>query len=306
MNEQVMMWLAPASNRPAIAEPMLKYVESGQFIGGGYNNHKVGGEWMLHNYAKIQDFMGNVTAQTADELLRLVGDALPASNATLGGRAADGLYHVLGCASPEYKCFAPFDSEPARNPHCKIEQDCNYALSQIRWGLEMVQRLINEYGATSATATQQAWWAELDESLVFYPNNSRTGFMLSYNCSFLCPHRHFSHLLEIFDLETTQIGHSPALDQLIYQSIDQFYGVTCIYLSGPFSGKPCQSQYCCVTHFRRLSFISYLFHNMTKLANSSHSSAPENVRVGDEYVLAGQATTRTGLTKSVEVSPSVV
>ena len=37
MNEQVMYWLAAASNRPDIADPMLKYMESGQSHGGGYN-----------------------------------------------------------------------------------------------------------------------------------------------------------------------------------------------------------------------------------------------------------------------------
>ena len=51
--------------------------------------------------------------------------------------------------------------------------------------------------------------------------------MLDANCSFQCPHRHFSHLLEIVDLETTHVHTSDQLDQTIFRSIDNFYGVTC-------------------------------------------------------------------------------
>jgi len=39
--------LAPASNRRAISEPMLRYLEKA----GGQ-----GGEWMTHNYVKVLSF----------------------------------------------------------------------------------------------------------------------------------------------------------------------------------------------------------------------------------------------------------
>ena len=134
MNEQVMMWLAPASNRPEISQPVLKYLESGQGRTGSYNGGKVGGEWMIHNYVKIQDH-GNLTHSTA-ATLAMVADALPKSSATLGGLAKDNHYHLTDCGSPEYRCFPPFDSDPTRQPQCKIQQDCNYGLSQLRWGLD--------------------------------------------------------------------------------------------------------------------------------------------------------------------------
>lgn len=39
--------------------------------------------------------------------------------------------------------------------------------------------------------------------------------------------RHFSHLLQIYDLENVDIGNDNALDSVIYKSIDNFYRVSC-------------------------------------------------------------------------------
>ena len=68
---------------------------------------------------------------------------------------------------------------------------------------------------------------ELQSKLVGYPIDDTTGFRLSSNCSFLCPHRHFSHLLQIYDLENSVVGVDPSLDAVIYNSIDNFYHVSC-------------------------------------------------------------------------------
>ena len=68
---------------------------------------------------------------------------------------------------------------------------------------------------------------ELQSKLVDYPIDNETGFRLSSNCSFLCPHRHFSHLLQVYDLENSAVGVDPSLDAVIYNSIDNFYRVSC-------------------------------------------------------------------------------
>ena len=49
MNEQVMYWLAPASNRPEISDPMMRIVRDKGIAGG---------IWMLHNYWKQAWFEG--------------------------------------------------------------------------------------------------------------------------------------------------------------------------------------------------------------------------------------------------------
>jgi hypothetical protein len=226
---------------------------------------------MVHNYHKVQDFRGNLTA-AAGTILSMISQGLP-TNATLGGLGADGRYHIDGCASPEYRCFPPFDAEPARQPNCKIDRDCSYALSQLRWGLRTALQLAAAQGEapspagpscnrnpqpcvgepghtfcpsdgrkgqcqskpvkacppchTHASAADIAWWTELQAKLVDYPVDESTGFRLSSNCSFLCPHRHFSHLLQIYDLENTLVGVDAALDKLISKSIDNFYRVSC-------------------------------------------------------------------------------
>ena len=157
---------------------------------------------------------------------------------------AEGTYHVTHCSSPEYKCYPPFEDRA-----CKIGTDCNYELSQLRWGLTAVLRLGAEYNLSAnltAAGVDVSWWqALLDGKLVwvawvlqhhipivsphfsgtlmqnclatsvhvfavlvccnrYYPLDDATGFRLDANCSFNCPHRHFSHLLQIFDLQTVE------------------------------------------------------------------------------------------------------
>ena len=75
---------------------------------------------------------------------------------------------------------------------------------------------------------------ELQSKLVGYPIDDETGFRLDAKCAFECPHRHFSHLLQIFDLETLEHSASSAvavpnrtLDGLLERSVDNWYRITC-------------------------------------------------------------------------------
>ena len=214
MNEQVMYWLAPASNRRAISEPMLRYLEkaSGQ-----------GGEWMTHNYIKVLSFWGD-DALLSTKGFAMVSKGLPA----VGSKKieGDGYYHINGCSSPEYHCYAPYDKWPQGNPHCKIGKDCNYALSQLNWGLQTALGMVAKYKLAVPAATL-AWWKDLKARIVPYPTD-HTGYKLDANCDFQCPHRHFSHLFQIFDLETVSYGGGNAsINSLIHRSMDNWYGITC-------------------------------------------------------------------------------
>ena len=160
-----------------------------------------------------------------------------------------------------YTCFPPFDAQPSRVPHCKISRDCTYALSQLQWGLVMALQLVANHSAT-ANESDVAWWRELQSNLVEYPVDDSTGFRLSSNCSFLCPHRHFSHLLQIYDLENSQIGLNPTLDEVIYKSIDNFYRVSCNESNWFNEGATCQ----CFSQIS-LSFLRFLSDLFRSLQN---------------------------------------
>ena len=155
----------------------------------------------------------------------------------------NGTLHLGRCNSPEYGaacpshtcvgqlnerglsaagCFAPFGSAPFGST-CKVANghysDCAYALSQLRWGLTVLLKLNKQLGMGDPAA---GWWqALLDRQLAPFPTDE-TGYKLSSECPFACPHRHFSHLLQIYDLEVVD----PA-SPLSLKSIDHYHSLTC-------------------------------------------------------------------------------
>jgi hypothetical protein len=254
MNEQVMYWLAAASNRPQISEPMVQYVEA-------HGGAPQGGLWMVHNYLKQARFDGrDDRAQNAWGFI--VGTVKGQAGGSRGAPGklkllGDGLYHIVGCSSPEYRCYDPFGKLA-----CSPEQDCNYELAQLRWGLQAALALTRQFGLganLTAAGVDAAWWRALlgdapglpdaagGAELVWYPYDNVTGFRLDHACSFDCPHRHFSHLLQMYDLETVRFDTSlpPAavgssgnggggggtsssfVNALIHRSLDRWYAVTC-------------------------------------------------------------------------------
>ena len=85
-----------------------------------------------------------------------------------------GTYHIVGCSSPEYKCYPPFASRK-----CTPNQDCNYALSQLRWGLEQALSLtaeLNFEARLKAMGVDRSWWSDLlSYKLAWYPYDDTTG-----------------------------------------------------------------------------------------------------------------------------------
>ena len=230
MNEQVMYWLAAASNHPAISDPMM------EIVGGGTN----GGIWMLHNYWKVAWFEGR-----KEELSKTLWPQLVSQlNGTLGEtenstklKMIGDTYHIVGCKSPEYRCYEPFEFRA-----CSTTQDCNYEISQLRWGLTTVLELMDDDVSLSAApcgvegkvcAVDFAWWRRLiGGALAWYPHDNITGFRLDKSCAFECPHRHFSHLLQMYDLETVEYrpvaqGGNATINDLMHKSLDNWFRVTC-------------------------------------------------------------------------------
>jgi hypothetical protein len=99
---------------------------------------------MWHNYIKQVRFQGNNTKlieygfpAIVKEVMSQAGGKMdqPGSLKVIGDT-----YHIVGCKSPEYKCYPPFESRA-----CSTTQDCNYALSQLRWGLQTALELVVGY-----------------------------------------------------------------------------------------------------------------------------------------------------------------
>ena len=217
-----MYWVAAASNRPAISQPLEAWFEGG---------NTAGGLWMAHNYVKQARFEANDTKLTHfawPAVVKMVQGYAGASREAPGRlKLEGGTYHITPCSSPEYHCYPPFESRA-----CKPSLDCNYEISQLRWGLDFVLQLAAQHPELPpqlvAMGIDATWWsALLGGELAWYAHDA-TGFRVDANCAFECPHRHFSHLLQIFDLETVQFGAGNAtIDALIHASIDTWYRVTC-------------------------------------------------------------------------------
>ena len=206
MNEELMYWISPASNRPSIAAGIR---QPGAPL------------WMLHNSWKQYDFEGDDTG-----LQRVIFPALKSqvekqvgtNNATVGG--ANGTYHIRHCESPEYGCFAPVVPGSTCSVSNGDYNDCAYGLAQLRWGLTVLVQLNDKFALNDPAA---GWWrALLDRQLAPFPTDAKTGYRLSTDCPFACPHRHFSHLLMIYDLEVVDPTTALSL-----RSIDHYHRLTC-------------------------------------------------------------------------------
>jgi hypothetical protein len=107
----------------------------------------------------------------------------------------------------------------------------------LRWGLQTSLELVATYGLQSQLlgyGVDISWWQALLDGgmLAWYPYDDVTGFRLDKSCAFECPHRHFSHLLQLYDLETVQFDAHPktgnaSVNKIIENSLDNWYRVTC-------------------------------------------------------------------------------
>ena len=248
---------------------------------------------VLHNYWKIAWFEGRhdeLSNTLWPLLVSELRDTLGETENSTKLKMIGDTYHVVGCNSPEYNCYPPFENRMCHTEQvrkhvlstctactvclclhspskkllhhlaCSVVvacrpiftiQDCNYEIAQLRWGLKTVLDMMK----TDPTLSQQpcdgrtpcsaeprpcsnasrtwcpsdpapeqcdrptpspcppcpskkanpckvdidfGWWRKLnDGALAWYPYDDVTGFRLDVNCAFECPHRHFSHLLQM-------------------------------------------------------------------------------------------------------------
>jgi alpha-L-fucosidase 2 len=220
MNEQVMMYLPMNSNRGVLlAKPAFDMIPS------NYNNSwekKYGSNspgrgvnmlWFLAQMHRYIIYYGDNN--------RLVTDLLPALrvellNSGLKNGTNDQYLHVEGCVSPEYPMG------PSR--------DCNYNLAILKWAAETAQEIALElYPSDPALPT----YTDIVSRIAPFPIDPMTGsWSVANNVQFTLPHRHYSHLLMMYDLKLTNFENNYTIMQ---KSLDTWFNITC---SGPQAHGP--------------------------------------------------------------------
>ena len=129
---------------------------------------------------------------------------------------ATGAAHIQGIGSPEY-------------PGPVGQTDTNFGLSIVRWGARALVSLGEAFPSTLGTDPAVAHYREILGQLVPFSHDS-TGYMLDPTHRFLLPHRHWSHIIMIYDLELAEgrFNHSAGADNsLLTTSLDHWSGLTC-------------------------------------------------------------------------------
>lgn len=216
MNQQVMLYLPSPSNRGALlARPALNMFDSylnstwTQIYGSNPPSGPGNILWWLANMHRYCLFYGD------DE--RLVNTLLPGlrgqmQHSTLHN-GTDGLLHVYGCISPEYPM--------------KDGTDCTYVLANYDWAAHTALAIAE---ALVPTDPAIPLYRDIIKRLAPFPVDPATNaWEVAAGVPFAVPHRHYSHLLQIYDLRTANDTARMTV------SLDQWWNITC---SGPQAHGP--------------------------------------------------------------------
>jgi hypothetical protein len=216
-DQQVMMYLPTPSNRGALlarpAVDMLPAALNGTWSALYGSNAPSGTTnllWWLAAVARYCAFHGDDA--------RALTQLLPALRALLGSSGlkngtSDGLLHVLHCVSPEYPM--------------KPATDCSYDLAIFRWAAETALALAS---AGNPSDPALPLYADIAARLAPLPVDSATGsYEVAAGLPFEVPHRHYSHLLGVYDLG---LNEPPAT---MAASLDVWWNITC---AGPQAHGP--------------------------------------------------------------------
>ena len=217
MNQQVMLYLPTPANRGALlARPALDMLPSalnGSWYSIYGSNGPAGGTnllWWLAAVARYCSHHGDDDRALAQLLPALRGML---SNSGLRNGTADGLLHVEGCISPEYPMHRA--------------NDCSYDLAIFHWAAETALAL-----ATAGDPSDPALpiYADIASRLAPLPIDSTTGsYEVAAGVPFAVPHRHYSHLLAVYDLGLNEPAATMAA------SLDVWWNITC---AGPQAHGP--------------------------------------------------------------------
>ena len=212
-----MLYLPTPSNRGALlARPaldMLPTALNNTWYAVYGSNAPAGSDnllWWLAAVARYCAYHGD-DARALTQLLPALRGIL--SNSGLKNGTTDGLLHVESCLSPEY---------PMRRA-----TDCSYDLAIFRWAAETALALATA-GAPGDPALPT--YADIAARLAPLPVDSATGsYEVAAGLPFAVPHRHYSHLLGVYDLG---LNEPPAT---MAASLDVWWNITC---AGPQAHGP--------------------------------------------------------------------
>ncbi|MDH6354279.1 alpha-L-fucosidase 2 [Dysgonomonas sp. PH5-45] len=161
--------------------------------------------WVLHCYWKYWKYSGD--NEIAKDLYPMLKDNAVFLMSILE-KEQDGRYHVVPSRSPEY-------SE-------SLHRDANYALMSIRWVLQTLLEMNEEFGYNDEQS--QTWKDHLD-NLADYPIDSN-GLRVNKDQGFKQGHRHYSHLLAIYPYHTLNPEQGTYARNLIKTSLNRWQSLT--------------------------------------------------------------------------------
>jgi hypothetical protein len=216
-----MMYLPTPSNRGALlARPafdMLPRALDGSWASTYGSNAPGGAENILWFAAQAWRYC----AFYGDDA-RLLGSVLPAlrtflAQAALVNGTGDDYLHVRNCKSPEY----PMPSAT----------DCNYHLSIYRWAAQTGLAIAADLAPGDPGLPL---FRDVAARLAPFPVDAATGsYEVAAGLPFAVPHRHYSHLLMMYDLGL--VGAAAGEVATMAASLDTWWSVTC---SGPQAHGP--------------------------------------------------------------------
>jgi len=217
MNQQVMLLLPTPSNRGALlAAPALDMFPA--FLNGTWyasygSNPPTGGTnilWWLANVHRYGLYHGD-DSRLLTSLYPALSSLLKSSGLKNG--TSDAHLHVTGCLSPEYPM------RPAT--------DCSYDLAIFRWASRTAMALANEAYPEDPLLPL---FTDISTRLAPYPIDPNTGsYEVAAGIPFSVPHRHYSHLLALYDL---YLEDAPLT---LSAGLDLWFNVTC---AGPQKNGP--------------------------------------------------------------------
>lgn len=171
--------------------------------------------WLLFYYYQYCTWTGN-----AEELTGKFYPLLKRSIAYyehIREKRTDGKYHLPETSSPEYG----------------TAKDCNYDLSLLRWGLNTLLAINEQYRLNDV---KESDWQDFLANLTDYPIDPEKGYMIGEGVNMTYSHRHYSHLLMIFPLYMVNWEQSENRG-LISKSLSHWQSMT-DYLQGySFTGS---------------------------------------------------------------------
>ena len=220
MNQQVMMYLPTPSNRGVLlgkpAFDMLPFALNGSW-GAHFGSNAPGGTdnllWMVAQVHRYCLYHGDDA--------RLLAFVLPALRTYLQQsglkNGTDGLLHVQDCTSPEYPM--------------QPKTDCNYALSIYKWAAQTGLALALELAPQDPGLPL---FRDVAARIAPFPVDPVSGsFEVAAGFPFAVPHRHYSHLLMLYDLNI--VGAAAGDVATMGASLDVWWRITC---SGPQAHGP--------------------------------------------------------------------